>query len=96
MVLFQYLKHTQEQHRVHAVWDVHQAMTRGQKLFIDLTIKGTSSAWGPRLYSPSLTMGRRRYTRVCKVRVAQCVYLALSGSRSQTSIEQAPVSCFRV
>ena len=27
---------------------------------------------------------------VCKVRVAQCVYIALSGSRSQTSIEQAP------
>ena len=44
MVLFQYLKHTQEQHRVHAVWDVRQAMTRGQKLFIDLTIKGASLA----------------------------------------------------
>ena len=30
---------------------------------------------------------------VCRVRVAQCVYIALSGSRSQTystSIEQAP------
>jgi hypothetical protein len=35
---------------------------------------------------------------VCKVRVAQCVYIALSGSRSQTSIEQAPffvVGCVR-
>jgi hypothetical protein len=27
---------------------------------------------------------------VCKVRVAQCVHIAQSGSRSQTSIEQAP------
>ena len=45
---------------------------------------------GPRLYSPSLKMGRRSHTRVCKVKVAQCVYIALSGSRSQTSIDQAP------
>jgi hypothetical protein len=28
-----------------------------------------------------------RYTRVCKVRVVQCVYIALSGSSSQISIE---------
>jgi len=27
---------------------------------------------------------------VCKVRVAQCVYIALSDSRSQTSIKQVP------
>jgi len=27
---------------------------------------------------------------VCKVRVAQCVYIAQSGPESQTSIEQAP------
>ena len=27
---------------------------------------------------------------MCKVRVAQCVYIAQSGSRSQTSIERAP------
>ena len=27
---------------------------------------------------------------MCKVRVAQCVYIAQSGSKSQTSIEQAP------
>ena len=45
---------------------------------------------GPRLYSPSLKMGRRRYTRVCKVRVAQCVCIALTGStsKSQTSRKQ--------
>ena len=48
-------------------------------------------AWHvPRLCQPSLIIGRRRYTRVCNVRVAQCVYIALSGSRSQTSIEHAP------
>ena len=28
---------------------------------------------------------------MCKVRVAQCVYIAQSGSESQTSIEQAPI-----
>jgi len=28
---------------------------------------------------------------VCKVRVAQCVYIAQSGSEGQTSIEQAPI-----
>ena len=33
----------------------------------------------------------RRYTRVCRVRVAQCVYIAQSGSESQTSIERAPI-----
>ena len=27
---------------------------------------------------------------MCKVRVAQCVYIAQSGPESQTSIEQAP------
>ena len=46
-----------------------------------------------RTYQPSIITCGRRYTRVCKVRVAQCVYIALSGSRSQTystSIEQAP------
>ena len=34
------------------------------------------SKLGPRLYSPSFKMGRRRYTRVCEVRVAQCVISA--------------------
>ena len=28
---------------------------------------------------------------MCKVRVAQCVYIAQSGSESQTSIEKAPI-----
>ena len=28
---------------------------------------------------------------MCKVRVAQCVYIAQSGSESQTSIERAPI-----
>ena len=46
---------------------------------------------GPRLYSPSLQMGRRRYTRVCKVRGAQCVCIALTGSKSQTSRKQPPL-----
>ena len=31
---------------------------------------------GPRLYLPSLKMRRRRYTRVCKVRLMQCVLSA--------------------
>ena len=42
--------------------------------------------------SPSLKVGRRRYTRVCKVRVAQCVCIALTGSKSQTSRKQTPFS----
>ena len=37
-------------------------------------------------------MGRRRYTRVCKVRGAQCVCIALTGSKSQTSRKQTPFS----
>ena len=37
-------------------------------------------------------MSRRRYTRVCKVRVAQCVCIALTGSKSQTSRKQTPFS----
>jgi len=40
-----------------------------------------------RTYQPSIITCGRRYTRVCKVRVAQCVYIAQSGSESQTSIE---------
>ena len=49
-------------------------------------------AWHvPRLCQPSIITCGRRYTRVCKVRVAQCVYIAQSGSESQTSIEQAPI-----
>ena len=48
-------------------------------------------AWHvPRLYQPSIITCGRRYTRVCKVRVAQGVYKAQSGPESQTSIEQAP------
>ena len=47
---------------------------------------------GPRLYSPSLKMGRRRYTTVCKVRGAQCVCIALTGSKSQTSRKQTTFS----
>ena len=48
---------------------------------------------GPRLYPPpSLKMGRKRDTRVCKVRVAQCVCIALTGSKSQTSRKQTPFS----
>ena len=46
---------------------------------------------GPRLYPPpSLKRGRRRHTTVCKVRVAQCVCIALTGSMSQTSRKQTP------
>ena len=44
-----------------------------------------------RAYQPSIITCGRRYTRVCKVRVAQCVYIAQSGSESQTSIERAPI-----
>ena len=60
-------------------------------MFIDLTIKGTCCM----SCQPSIITCRRRYTRVCKVRVAQCVHIAQSGSRSrQTSIEQATIMIF--
>ena len=44
-----------------------------------------------RTFQPSIITCGRRYTRVCRVRVAQCVYRAQSGSVSRTSIEQAPI-----
>ena len=48
-------------------------------------------AWHvPRLYQPSIIMCGRRYTRVCRVRVAQCVYIAQSGSESRTSTKRVP------
>jgi len=59
-------------------------------LLIGIPIKGTCLACPAPMSAKHHNVQEAllcRYTRVCKVRGLQCVYIALSGSSSQISIE---------